>query len=83
LMTGITTSNRRSCTATYVNENGDAHGEPRFRLLFDPQTNGGLLAAMDSHSAPKAVAALRSQGLVYASVIGRFGLQTEDVLKIT
>lgn len=45
---------------------------PTARLLFDPQTSGGLLAAVPAERAKAAVAALRAGGYGDASEIGRF-----------
>ena len=44
----------------------------RVQLLYDPQTSGGLLVAVDSSSAEAALAALRDAG-VPAQLVGRAG----------
>jgi selenide,water dikinase len=43
---------------------------PAFPILFDPQTAGGLLAAVDSASAEDLVAQLNASGCLDAKIIG-------------
>jgi selenide,water dikinase len=49
---------------------GAAAGTPRFALLFDPQTSGGLLAGVPAEAAEACTAALRSAGFTRSAVIG-------------
>jgi selenide,water dikinase len=52
-------------------------------LLFDPQTNGGLLFAIAAEEAPGLVEALRKAGVSDAAIIGRVRERTgEDYLEI-
>jgi selenide, water dikinase len=50
---------------------------PRYPLIFDPQTAGGLLASVPAARAEACIAALRALGYVHTVAIGRILAQTE------
>ena len=55
-----------------------------FNLLPDPQTNGGLLIAVDESAANEVTALLKEHGLeTFAKPIGRMTDQADKVIKVT
>jgi selenide, water dikinase len=66
-----------------VRDLGTVGGDPRYPLLFDPQTAGGLLATVPEDRAEACVAQLRGLGYVRTSVIGRVLPQTNRLEPLT
>lgn len=58
--------------AEYVND-------PRYPLIFDPQTAGGLLATVPGDKAEACVAALKQLGYEHTAIIGRILPQGEAI----
>jgi len=73
LASGIRSSlHPQNQTAAEAIENGaDYIDQPNWPLLFDPQTSGGLLAAVPSDQVESCLAALHQAGYAHSLVVGR------------
>jgi selenide,water dikinase len=55
----------------YISNESEVSISPKYPLLFDPQTSGGLLASVPSDRADLCVAVLRSRGYACSEIVGR------------
>jgi selenide,water dikinase len=58
-------------------------GHPRYPLIFDPKTAGGLLASVPTEKANKCIVALRGMRYMQASVIGKKLPQGDSLAAVT
>lgn len=69
-------------TEKSINGRDELRGTARYEILFDPQTAGGLLAAVPGEKAKACLAALHEAGLEQAAVIGLVGDQADGPARI-
>lgn len=60
----------------------DRDADPKAALLFDPQTAGGLLAAVPAARAAETVAALRESGYPATAIVGRLTSDPSATMKV-
>tara|TARA_R110000787_G_scaffold63679_8_gene143759 strand:- start:87163 stop:89439 length:2277 start_codon:yes stop_codon:yes gene_type:complete len=61
----------------------EAAENERYPLMFDPQTSGGLLAALSPDQADACVNELREMGYVHATIIGKVTAESEHLEPVT
>ncbi|NEP37590.1 MAG: bifunctional NADH dehydrogenase FAD-containing subunit/selenide, water dikinase SelD, partial [Moorea sp. SIO3B2] len=57
--------------AIYINNATQASDLAKYQLLFDPQTSGGLLAAIPAENLDECIKKLKTFGHKQSSLIGR------------
>jgi len=62
-----------------IRNGADAADNPLYPLLFDPQTAGGLLAAVPAARAEACVATLRAGGYPLAAIIGEVAAESASI----
>ena len=69
--------------SAYINNVSEVSALARYPLLFDPQTAGGLLAAIPAEKADSCLAALQAQGYGDSRLIGRIMPAKETLKPVT
>ena len=70
ILSSLHEQNRRAARETDSGATGHQHAH--FEVSFDPQTSGGLLAAIPAAYAQACISELCESGYAYAAVVGRF-----------
>ena len=66
-----------------IREPGELRDHKHFSLLFDPQTSGGLLAAIPAENAQACLTELLEQGYPASVVIGKVTDDTESLESVS
>ncbi|MDO6442351.1 selenide, water dikinase SelD [Marinobacter sp. 2_MG-2023] len=76
VLSSLQPANIRMCCSIRDQQTWAKH--PRYPLIFDPQTAGGLLAGVSVNNAEDCVRELKALGYPHAAIIGRVTLQDEN-----
>ncbi|WP_168221106.1 selenide, water dikinase SelD [Actinomadura sp. WMMA1423] len=71
IVTSLTEANRRHSANTLTISEEISSASGKLSLIFDPQTNGGLLVALPERDARNVISRLLDAGLTQASIVGR------------
>lgn len=63
----------------YISNDSEVSVSPKYPLLFDPQTSGGLLASVPFERADLCVAVLQARGYAHSRIVGRVVADMEGV----
>jgi len=66
-----------------IKNTGEATEHKHYPLLFDPQTSGGLLAAIPAENAEACLTELKESGYPVSTVIGEVSDETESLESVT
>jgi selenide,water dikinase len=80
IVSSLQPANVRLRHALYDQEELANH--PRYPLIFDPQTAGGLLASVPADRGQDCLAALQAAGYAHAAIIGRVCMRSEGLKSI-
>jgi selenide, water dikinase len=66
--------------SNYISNISEARNFPKYPLLFDPQTSGGLLASVPSENANNCLIKLQNSGCQDSCIIGRVVRESQKVI---
>ena len=64
---------------TYLNSEQDMENNPKFSLLFDPQTSGGLLASIPEKNSDRCLQELVKAGYTDSQIIGKVVKKSNNI----